>query len=584
MRKAAGFFLLFLLVLTTVHCATGRAPVARGAGFRHSVYGPPHDPGPDYWTSFGLNMAKRFDGAAPEAIWIVSRKNREGTLLNFPASPRGPFIGASAEDGNEAALAAFDRAGYRVWLQVEPGNASVEELIDLVMTRYHNHPSVIGFGVDVEWYHSSNPDFGEAITDAEARSWLAALRKHNPNYRLFLKHWLVRKMPPTVRDGILFVNDGQIMRGLDDLVKEFAEWGRAFAPAPVAFQVGYPSDRPWWIRYDDPPATIGRELFSKIANTEAVFWVDFSALEVFRPPVRPRDASAPTVAERLGYAKGAKLLIIHADDFGMSHSVNLASAAALMAGGVNSASIMVPAPSFAEAAEWARRHPEADLGLHLTLTSEWASYKWGSTLQRGRVPSMLDEQGCFLPTEDVAAQRANVREAESEVRAQVEAARHAGIRPTHLDAHMRTLHMNAPLFEVLLRVSRDYRIPAAIPASFLDDPSFGPLITADDIVIDRFETIEPEVNPIDWPEYYANVIRNLKPGVTELIVHVAYDDEEMRAITVNHPNWGAGWRQRDFDFLTSEEASRLLRDNNVKLVTWREIGKLMTGGSGAVAR
>jgi hypothetical protein len=135
----------------------------------------------------------------------------------------------------------------------------------------------------VEWYKSTDTPEGEAITDEEATQWLAAIRAHNPNYRLFLKHWEQEKMPPTVRDGLVFVDDSQMFESFDSMVNEFADWGKAFAPAPVAFQFGYYSDRTWWKELADPPAEIGKAIVEAAPNTEALFWVDFTALEVFPP-------------------------------------------------------------------------------------------------------------------------------------------------------------------------------------------------------------------------------------------------------------------------------------------------------------
>ena len=100
-----------------------------------------------------------------------------------------------------------------------------------------------------------------------------------------------------------------------------------------------------------------------------------------------------TIQERLGYPKDTKLLIIHADDLGLSHSENLASMYAMENGTVNSGSIMVPCPWFPEIAAYARSHPDADVGLHLTLTSEWEFYKWGPVLPSNEVPSLINEQG-----------------------------------------------------------------------------------------------------------------------------------------------------------------------------------------------
>ena len=283
-------------------------------------------------------------------------------------------------------------------------------------------------------------------------------------------------------------------------------------------------------------------------------------------------AQTKTVAERLGYPRDAKLLIVHADDLGMAHSVNAASIKALESGAINSASIMVPTPWFSEIAEYARKHPQADLGLHLTLTSEWSGYRWGPVVSKHRVPSLLDDSGYFYLTEEAAAAHIDPSEAEAEIRAQVDRARAFGIQPTHLDSHMRTLHQNAALFEVLLRAARAYKIPAAIPRELAARPDLAPLLAADDIVIDRFISIEPDIPP---ERFYADALKNLQPGVSELIVHLAYDDPEMRAATDNHPNWGAAWRQRDFDFLSSDAFRRLLRENNIKLVTWREVGNLI---------
>jgi hypothetical protein len=88
-------------------------------------------------------------------------------------------------------------------------------------------------------------------------------------------------------------------------------------------------------------------------------------------------------------------------------------------------------------------------------------------------------------------------------------------------------------------------------------------------------SIEPRVSADGWSKYYSDAIKNLQPGITEMIVHLAYDNEEMRGVAFDHPNWGSEWRQRDFQFVTSDAFRKLLQENNVKLVTWREVGKLM---------
>jgi Polysaccharide deacetylase len=256
-----------------------------GAGFRFSVYGQKENPGPKYWARVGREMAARFPGSTPEAIWIIGRKNGKGTEFPFPVGDVGdPLItGVDGEDPNEATLDLFDELGFRIWLQVEPRFASTEKLLRLMLQRYSHHRCIVGIGIDIEWNKSVDPDAGEPVSDSEAREWLSIARSFNPKYRLFLKHWLPEKMPPTFREGILFVDDSQILPSMQALVDEFAQWGKTFAPSPVAFQIGYPSDRPWWIQLKDPPKEIGSAILKAVPNTEALFWVNFSVLEVFPP-------------------------------------------------------------------------------------------------------------------------------------------------------------------------------------------------------------------------------------------------------------------------------------------------------------
>src|SRR5215212_1079120 len=104
------------------------------------------------------------------------------------------------------------------------------------------------------------------------------------------------------------------------------------------------------------------------------------------------------VAARLGYPADAKLLIVHADDVGVAHSVNAATFKAFESGLVTSGSIMIPCAWLPEVAAYARTHADADLGLHLTLTSEWATYRWGGVLSRERAPTLYAPDGYFYPT------------------------------------------------------------------------------------------------------------------------------------------------------------------------------------------
>jgi chitin disaccharide deacetylase len=289
-------------------------------------------------------------------------------------------------------------------------------------------------------------------------------------------------------------------------------------------------------------------------------------------PLAAPSQNRPSVAERLGFGRDARLLIVHADDVGMSHSVNAATIKALEDGVVNSASIMVACPWFPEIAEYAKTHPDADFGLHLTLTSERVYYRWGPVAPREKVASLVDENGYFQH-DWTPATHAKPKDVEQEIRAQIERAYAMGIRPTHLDSHQYRLYQNGKdLFDVLVRVAHEKKLPFFVVRDwFAEHPYLESGLSPADIVIDHTVTIDPSVRPEKWPEFYRTAIKNLQPGVTEFVIHVAFADEEMTAATRERDTWGAAWRQRDFDFFTSAEFRELLRQERIRLVTWREL-------------
>lgn len=284
-------------------------------------------------------------------------------------------------------------------------------------------------------------------------------------------------------------------------------------------------------------------------------------------------AQTRSIAERLGHPRDAKLLILHADDLGAAHSVNVASFDALERGAISSASAMVPTPWIAEVAAYARAHPNADIGLHLTLTSEWETYRWGSVESRDRVPTLLDSVGTFPRTERAVATTAKPMEVERELRAQIDRALALGIRPTHLDSHMGALFGTPELMATFIKVARDYRLPFLAVRSGARAVPGAPL-SERDILLDTVITAGPDVPAGEWKAWYLNAIASLRPGLTEMIVHVGRDDAELQAVMVGHEPWGSAWRQRDYDVLTSPEFRKALRDHGVILVTWRELGRV----------
>lgn len=290
------------------------------------------------------------------------------------------------------------------------------------------------------------------------------------------------------------------------------------------------------------------------------------------------NAQTPSLAEQLGYPAGTKLLILHADDLGVSHSENQASFEGLVSGAVNSGSIMVPCPWLPETANFARGFSKADLGLHLTLTSEWKYLKWGPVAPRGQVSSLVDSLGYFYDNCAELAANAKMEEIDRELRAQVEKALALGIKPTHFDSHMGCLFYSTPaLFELYLKLGRDYHIPAMVSRNMLAQlpEALGKMVTDKDIVVDNVYTATPEDFSGGMPAYYEKVFRGLQPGVNVILMHLAYDGAEMRGVSFDHPDWGAAWRQADFNFFSSDKCRELLKEEGIQLITWREVGKLL---------
>jgi predicted glycoside hydrolase/deacetylase ChbG (UPF0249 family) len=289
----------------------------------------------------------------------------------------------------------------------------------------------------------------------------------------------------------------------------------------------------------------------------------------------PDSVCAQTLADRMGFPPGTKLIIVHADDLGETHAVNAAAIKTLEGGSVNSASMMVPCPWFPEIADYAKSHPEVDFGLHLTVTSERVYYRWGPVAPVDKVPSLVDNNGYFHHDWE-SNQHINPKEVEIELRAQIERALAMGVRPTHLDSHQYRLIINGKeIFDAMLRVAHQYKLPVFVTRDwFAEHPYLEQSLGPHDIIIDHTVTIGPEVPAERWADFYVAALKNLKPGVTEFVIHPGFDDEELRAATRERSTWGSAWRQRDFDFFTSNHFREILAQENIKLITWRELAKM----------
>ncbi len=296
--------------------------------------------------------------------------------------------------------------------------------------------------------------------------------------------------------------------------------------------------------------------------------------------VAPRNAASTagaagaSIAARLGYPDSARLVILHADDIAMTTGVSRTTLSALERGVVNSASIIAPTAflgDFARSLSPGQRH---DLGILLTLASESVLMRWRPASGVDRARSLLDSTGTLALRPPASA---SVAEIEQELDAQIAAVRAVGIVPTHLDSHQGALFTNgAPIFEAWRRVAKRACLPMPIPtAAFAQFPYVAEGLKDGHLPINDMRGISPSVSNADWNAFYQNVLRDLKPGVTEIIVHLDEDTNaeraQFRAHVEGNIGWDAAWRTRDLKALSDPAFVKLLREQNIHLVTWREI-------------
>lgn len=295
----------------------------------------------------------------------------------------------------------------------------------------------------------------------------------------------------------------------------------------------------------------------------------------------PALAQEKSLAERLGYKATDRLLIIHADDAGMCHSVNMATIRAMEKGVVTCASIMVPCPWMPEIAAYCREHPDADFGIHLTLTSEWDLYRWRPVAPIDQVPGLLDKEGFMHHSETDTARFARAAEVEQEIRAQIARARAFGIKPTHIDSHMGTLFIGK-FYPVYTKVGRDmgvmpmlvYPTPERIQQA-RDVFGFDAMATFAELKKQGFVFLDTLKEGAEGStlearrKHYYDAFRALKPGVTEFIVHLSLNDDEIRHIT---GNWEARWNE--YQIMTDPRTRELIDSLGIKLIGYKDLAKL----------
>ncbi len=268
--------------------------------------------------------------------------------------------------------------------------------------------------------------------------------------------------------------------------------------------------------------------------------------------------------ELLGYPPDARLLIINADDFGMSHAVNEAVLRALTEGVVRSASVMAPCPWGLHALRLLREHPEVAFGVHLTVVCDFADVRWGPLASRDKVPSLVDETGSFYGIERIPAllARAKPDELEVEFRAQVEAVLAAGLRPTHLDWHCLRDGGRPDVFDLSLGLAREYGLALRVfDHARIERLQSQGLPTNDHEMVDstRLETAGKTAR-------YVQMLRGLPVGLSEWAVHPALGTAEAQAI-----NGAWAGRAADFAFLVSQEARKTIEAEGIVLLDYRPL-------------
>ncbi len=269
------------------------------------------------------------------------------------------------------------------------------------------------------------------------------------------------------------------------------------------------------------------------------------------------------------------MLIVNADDFGLCSGSDRAAYKAMQCGIVTSTSIMVPASHFRQSCEYVKRNKQLDVGVHLTLNSEWSSQKWSPVLSTERVKSLVDVQGYFHPTYAATMASTCSSEVRAELRAQIECALSVGVDVTHLDSHMCVLHGGrADLRSVYLELAREYQLPIrAARGVLMHWHGFSSLPAA----AEEFGVVHPDyfgvlsrVRPRRCAAFWRQLLRRLPAGVTEISCHLA------DAVTELPDNSEEICRRTaEFEFLSSAEARELVKERNIRLIGYRSLREFM---------
>ena len=300
-----------------------------------------------------------------------------------------------------------------------------------------------------------------------------------------------------------------------------------------------------------------------------------------------------TYAERLGFPKNARVIILHMDDAGMSLSSNRGIEKVFENGVANSTSVMMPCPWVPQIVRYIESHPATDAGLHLTLNAEWKDYRWVPLAGAAAVPGLTDSTGCLWRDVMDVVKHASAEEVDQEIRAQLNRALKMGFHPTHLDSHMGTLFASPSFLQKYISLGIEKQIPIMFPGGH--DSYIGKEMRLSTEQIHYFQNMGKTIwnaglpllddlmnSSYDWDPpsdvkddgsltkwrvaLYEKAMLQLKPGVTMVIMHCTDPSSIFTEITDSGQK-----RTADMLAMLDPGFKKFLKDNGFILTTWREL-------------
>jgi predicted glycoside hydrolase/deacetylase ChbG (UPF0249 family) len=301
-----------------------------------------------------------------------------------------------------------------------------------------------------------------------------------------------------------------------------------------------------------------------------------------------------TYAEKLGFPKGAKVVVMHVDDVGMSLESNQGAIETMTKGVASSCSIMMTCPWVAGYFHYLKEHPETDAGLHLTLTSEWKDYRWGPLSGKKQVPGLVDGEGAMWASVEDVVRHSNADEVETEMRAQIERALAFGFRPTHFDSHMGTLFASPAFLQRYFKMGIEYKTPIMFPGGH--NTLISKVITSTGIQMEEaraagrmlwnaglpvIDDLHNESYALHLPagvspttenlrkyktQFYINALKSVKPGITYVIMHCSKVTPNFSAITSS-----SAIREGDYEAMLSPELKSFIKKEGIIVTTMKEL-------------